>query len=167
MDLPIDVGLGNVIEIDQRHPANAATRKRLGHPGAHAANPDNAHVRGGESRQRSGTVQTRDAAKTACKIDIGFRHVRTVWGSRMEHRIEGSGHRSQGAFAPNTKVKKKAMRIPGGDEATRLHPGTTLGRHRHRATRWYPSMPPVRFLPTLRDSLQASTSSGPIVSGLG
>ncbi len=53
MDLSIDVGLGNMIQIDQRETANSASCKRLGCPGPDASQPDHAGMRIGQAGKRS------------------------------------------------------------------------------------------------------------------
>ena len=45
MDLPIDVGFGNVVHVDQRQSCNATAGQRFSRPGAYPANTDHHHMR--------------------------------------------------------------------------------------------------------------------------
>lgn len=70
VNLPVGVGLGNVIEIDQRQLADTATRQRFGGPGANAADADDANMRRAQARQGACAIEAIDAAETARKVHI-------------------------------------------------------------------------------------------------
>ena len=63
--LAIDVGLGHVVEIDQRQPTHAAAGAGLDHPRADPAEPDDRDVGRSQTVQALRTVDSRDAAEAS------------------------------------------------------------------------------------------------------
>ena len=65
MELAVDVGLGHIVQVNQRQPADTRARQRLDRPRTDAAHADHADMRLAETLQRIVAVQPRDAAETA------------------------------------------------------------------------------------------------------
>ena len=74
MRLAVDVGLGNVIEVDQGQPSDPAARERLHAPRADTADADHASVGHRQGSGRVRAIQTIDATKTTpgIKPDLNF-----------------------------------------------------------------------------------------------
>ena len=68
MHLAVDVALGDMVEVDQRQPADARARQRLGRPRADAADADDADMRRRQPRQRPGAVEPFNAAEAAREV---------------------------------------------------------------------------------------------------
>jgi hypothetical protein len=68
VDLAIDVGFGDVVEIDQGQPAHAAARQGFGRPGADTADADHRDMGAPGACQRAGAIQALDAAEAALGI---------------------------------------------------------------------------------------------------
>ena len=73
-ELAVHVRHADLVEIHQRHRADAAADQRFGGPGAHAADADDAHVRGAQPRQRVTAVESADAGEAVEVVDgeLGF-----------------------------------------------------------------------------------------------
>ena len=65
MQLAVDIGFGDVVQVDQRQLPDAAARQRFNCPRADAADADHAHMRFGQALQGVCTVEAGDAAETA------------------------------------------------------------------------------------------------------
>lgn len=68
--LPVDIGFGNVIHVDQGEVTDGRTCQCLGGPGTHAANPQHTHMGSPEPCQCRLTIQAADAAETAFQVRI-------------------------------------------------------------------------------------------------
>ena len=69
MNLAIDVRLGQMVQVDHGDFTDRATCQRLDNPRADPADTDHADMGGAKARQRSGAIQTRNAAETALAVD--------------------------------------------------------------------------------------------------
>ncbi len=63
MRLAVDIGRGDMVQINQRQLANRAARQRLGRPRADAAHANHADMRMAKARQRRLAIQPANAAK--------------------------------------------------------------------------------------------------------
>src|SRR5204862_3466968 len=91
LHLPIDVRLGDVIEVDDRQSGDAAARERLDGPRADAAQADDNDVRGADARIAGVAVEAAQAAEASLEIrlalgDGGEGHA----GRRRRHRSAAS-----------------------------------------------------------------------------
>ena len=68
MRLAVDIGRGDMVQINQRQLANRAARQRLGRPRADAAHANHADMRMAKARQRRLAIQPANAAKAARPI---------------------------------------------------------------------------------------------------
>ncbi len=68
--LAVDVGFGNVIEVDQGECANAATRQGFHCPRTYATHANDANMRSGEAVKCRFTVSADDAAKPTANIHL-------------------------------------------------------------------------------------------------
>ena len=66
--LAVDVRHADFVQIHQRDRTHAGAGQRLGRPNAHAADANDANVRGAEFLQSALSVKPRDAAKPCFKI---------------------------------------------------------------------------------------------------
>jgi hypothetical protein len=66
--LPVDVGLGHVVEVDQHQRADAAARQRLGGPGADAADADDRDAGLPDGRRARHAVQALEAAEAPGQV---------------------------------------------------------------------------------------------------
>src|SRR5690606_32170554 len=64
-DLAVDVGLGDVVHVDQRDRPDPASRQRLGRPRADPADAHHAHVADGDAGHAGGAVEAGYAAEAA------------------------------------------------------------------------------------------------------
>ena len=73
VNLPVHVGLGDVIHVDQREPPDAAARQRLSGPRAHTANADH-HDMGVKNRLRAfDTIESAQSTKTSLEVGVHSR----------------------------------------------------------------------------------------------
>ena len=70
MQLPIHIGFGDMVEINQRDPANRIACQGLNRPRTDTADADDAHMCRLETRQTSRAIQTRNATKAALQVDF-------------------------------------------------------------------------------------------------
>ncbi len=89
LDLAVDVGFGDVVEVDQHQLRDPAARERLDGPGADAAEADDGHARGPHARVAACAVQPLEAAEAALEIGVvgrrGYferRHRATITSAR-------------------------------------------------------------------------------------
>ena len=68
MDLPVDVGFGDMVQVDQRQRADAAARQRLHRPRADAAQAGHGDVGILQARGRLLSIQTRKTAEAAVEV---------------------------------------------------------------------------------------------------
>mgnify|MGYP000906864901 FL=1 len=68
VNLPVDVGFGNVVQVDQRKAPNAAARQCFGCPGADAADTDNGDVSLGDTGGSRRTVEAIKSTKPAPQV---------------------------------------------------------------------------------------------------
>jgi hypothetical protein len=77
MHLPIDIGFGNVIKVNQGQGPDTMAGQGFGCPGAHPANTDNGHMRLTQCSISIHTKQTRETTEaTLCLapvIDVNIR----------------------------------------------------------------------------------------------
>src|SRR5690606_41634118 len=74
-ELAVDVGEADVIEIDERQPADAAPRERLDRPGPDATHSDHCNMRRVQPLERVAPVEARESAE-AMKVVVGHREGR-------------------------------------------------------------------------------------------
>ena len=70
VDLPIDVGLGDVVEVDQREAPDAAARQRLDRPGTDPADAGHDDVRRANRRGARHAVEAFKPSEAALRIDV-------------------------------------------------------------------------------------------------
>ena len=70
LHLAVDVGLGHMVQVDQRQRRDAAARQRLGRPGADAAQADDGDARGAHARVAGVAVQAAQAAEAAFEVGV-------------------------------------------------------------------------------------------------
>ena len=70
MDLTVDVGLGDMVQIDQCDGADAAAGQGLRRPGAHPANAHHRDMRCADRRSTGHAVQAREPAKAPLQVDL-------------------------------------------------------------------------------------------------
>src|SRR5690606_5287655 len=68
MDLAIDVGHADVVQVNQRDLADAAAGKRFRRPGADAANADDTDMGPGQGGQPTVAIQASNAAKPVIEV---------------------------------------------------------------------------------------------------
>ena len=69
--LPVDIGFGYMIHVDQGDVTNGRACQRLGCPGTHAANTQHAHPCRHEPCYCLPAIQTPDATETAFNVRVG------------------------------------------------------------------------------------------------
>ena len=70
LDLPVDVGQRDMVEIDQRDVADPTARQRLGRPGADAAHPDHRYAAAMQHQSCAITVQAVQSAEAAPMVFV-------------------------------------------------------------------------------------------------
>jgi hypothetical protein len=89
LDLAVDVGLGDVVEIDEHDLRHAATRQRLGSPGTDTADPDDGHARGAHLFVGRTAPQSAQPAEAALQIGLptqpGVRRLQGGGRVRLAH----------------------------------------------------------------------------------
>ncbi|CRD97861.1 Uncharacterised protein [Bordetella pertussis] len=73
MDLAVDVGFGDMVQVDQGQGAHAATRQRFGGPGADAAQARHRDMGPAQGGRRIRAIQTGQAAEAAFGIGLAGR----------------------------------------------------------------------------------------------
>jgi hypothetical protein len=88
MDLPIDIGFCNVIEVNQGQGPNTMAGQGFGCPGANSANTDNGHMRLTQCSIRFHTKQAHESAKaTLCLADVIDVHTRLNCCLKVVHYV--------------------------------------------------------------------------------
>lgn len=72
MNLPVDVGFGDVIEVDQRQAAHTAACQGLNRPGPHATDTDNGNVCGTDTLRARRTAETIQATEAPRKVHVNY-----------------------------------------------------------------------------------------------
>ena len=102
VQLAVDVGFGDVIEIDQREAADGRARQGLDRPGTDAADANDADVRFPESFQGAIPVETTCAAEAA----FGIRRTAVLFpgAHEIDHTVRGAEHTRKrlGLSAPSS-----------------------------------------------------------------
>jgi hypothetical protein len=68
MDLAVDVGLGHMVQVDQRQLTDTAARQRFRRPGADPANANDSHMRRAYARCARNAVEAIQPAEAALEI---------------------------------------------------------------------------------------------------
>ena len=105
--LTVQIGLGDVIEVDQGQVADAGAGQRLGGPRTDAADPHHAHMRGAQPRQAGVAEHPGDAAERALRpVVIGRGRHRIGRGRRRNGRIGRARRRHQGMRTVEPVVRR-------------------------------------------------------------
>jgi hypothetical protein len=93
MNLAVDVGLSQVVGVDQRKPADGRARERLCGPGADAADADDADMRLLKTLESRRAIEPARAAKAALEVDLVFAVEEVSHGTGPDRRlvVEGAG----------------------------------------------------------------------------
>src|SRR6185312_16635114 len=68
LTLAVDIRFRHMVQVDQCQAPDPAARKRLGGPGAHAAEPDDCHAGGAYPLCAGHTIQPRETTKAAVQV---------------------------------------------------------------------------------------------------
>jgi len=90
MHLPVDVRLGNHVEINQRDPADRRTRQAFDRPRTNTADADDSNMGTLQTAQCAGAIEAGNAAETASRIACRFAHRASA--ARRMTRLNGSIH---------------------------------------------------------------------------
>ena len=70
MNLPVDVGLGNVVEVDQRELSDAAAREGFDSPRTNSADAYHQHMRFFDAGRAHYAVQPLEPAEPATEVGV-------------------------------------------------------------------------------------------------
>jgi hypothetical protein len=104
MDLSVDVGDADLVEVDQRDASDTGSGERLGRPRAHAPDPDDHHMGAEETGETGAAIQSGDTAEAFRDIVHVFRgsNAGTAAGNSDEQwKLRTSVNRGRSAGSPS------------------------------------------------------------------